>query len=296
MPATQANGIEIEYETFGRRDDPALLLVMGLGAQLTLWDPELCTLLAERGHHVIRFDNRDVGLSTWFDEHEAPDLPVLMAGLVEGRVPEVPYTLDDMADDAAGLLDSLEIERAHICGASMGGMLVQTLALRHPARVLSMTSIMSTTGHPELPPAKPEAMAVLTGPPPRSRDEAIAAGLQARGVIGSPGYPADEARARENAARDYDRAFHPAGTARQLAAILAHGSRREALADLRVPTLVIHGLDDPLVPVEGGRDTAQAIPGAELWEIEGMGHDMPAALFEQLADRISGHAEKAGHR
>ncbi|MCP4003058.1 MAG: alpha/beta fold hydrolase [bacterium] len=296
MPNTASNGITIEYETFGRRENPALLLVMGLGAQLTLWDPDFCGMLADKGHHVIRFDNRDVGLSTWFDEHGAPDILSMMTAMATGETPEVPYTLDDMADDAAGLLDALGIERAHICGASMGGMLVQTLAIRHPARVLSMTSIMSTTGNPEVPPASPEAMAVLTGPPPKTRDEAIENGLRGRAVIGSPGFPSDEASARANTARDYDRAFHPQGTARQMAAIMAHGDRRDALRELDVPTLVIHGSDDPLVHVEGGRDTAAAIPGAEFWEIPGMGHDLPVQLFGDLVKRIAGFAEKAPRR
>ncbi len=293
MPNTPSNGITIEYETFGRREHPALLMVMGLGAQLTLWDPEFCQMLADRGHFVIRYDNRDVGLSTWFDEHGAPDMASLLTAIATGTPPEVPYTLDDMADDGAGLLDALEIERAHVCGASMGGMLAQTISIRHPARVISMTSIMSTTGNPEIPPAAPEAMAVLTAAPPSTREEAIENGLRGRRVIGSPRYPMDEARARANTARDYDRAFHPQGTARQMAAIMAHGNRREALRGLDVSTLVIHGSDDPLVHVLGGRDTADAIPGAELWEIPGMGHDLPVPLFDELVERITGHAAKA---
>jgi pimeloyl-ACP methyl ester carboxylesterase len=199
MPRTRANGIEIEYEVFGDESARPLLLIMGLGAQMILWDEQFCTGLADRGHYVVRFDNRDVGLSSKLDSEPAPNPMELMQARMEGRDVEVPYTLDDMADDAAGLLDALEIERAHVVGASMGGMIAQVLTLRHAPRVSSLTSIMSSTGNPDLPPAKPEAMAVLMTPVPAEREAAIEQSVRASRVIGSSGFPFDEARVREPA-------------------------------------------------------------------------------------------------
>jgi pimeloyl-ACP methyl ester carboxylesterase len=291
MPQARANGIQLEYDTFGRASDAPLLLIMGLGAQMTLWDEEFCDLIAERGHYVVRFDNRDVGLSTKFDDRGVPDLAKIMAPGADRS--SAPYTLDDMADDAAGLLDALRIERAHIVGASMGGMIAQTVAYRHAPKTRSLVSIMSSTGNPALPQAKPEAMAVLMVPRPTDRAGNVEASVQAAKVIGSPAYPADEARLRQRAGMMYDRAFTPLGTLRQMAAIFAHGNRAPRLAAVTAPTLVIHGLADPLVPVEGGRDTAKSIPGAQLLEIEGMGHDLPQALWTRLADAIAGHTQKA---
>jgi pimeloyl-ACP methyl ester carboxylesterase len=293
MPRTAANGIEIEYDEFGSPSDRPLLLIMGLGAQMILWDEDFCSQLATRGHRVIRFDNRDVGLSTKLDGAPAPHPMELMQARLAGETLEVPYTLEDMADDAAGLLDALEIERAHAVGASMGGMIAQTLAIRHPSRVSSLTSIMSTSGNPNLPPAKPEAMAVLLTPVPTEREAAIERGVEVSRTIGSPGFPFDEGRIRERSARLYDRAFYPIGVARQLAAILAGESRVEALESLSVPALVIHGEADPLVPVEGGRDTHAAIPGAELLLIEGMGHDLPPETWPRIARAIGEMTEKA---
>jgi pimeloyl-ACP methyl ester carboxylesterase len=222
-----------------------------------------------------------------------PNVLELMQKVASGARPDVPYTLDDMADDTAGILDALGLESAHVVGASMGGMIVQTLAILHPQRVRSLTSIMSTTGDPALPPAKPEAMAVLLAPPPSEREASIERGVQTWRTIGSPGFPFDEANVRKRAALAYDRCFHPEGTARQLAAILVHGSRRARLAHLKVPALVIHGAADPLVPIEGGRDTAASIPGAELLVIEGMGHDLPQGAWPQIVGAIATHVERA---
>ena len=294
MPNVTANGIQIEYDTFGPRDADPLLLVMGLGAQMIAWDEEFCEMIAAKGHHVIRFDNRDVGLSTKFDHLGMPDIPAIFAARAQGNpVENAPYLLDDMADDAAALLGALGIERAHIVGASMGGMIVQAMAIRHPKHVVSMTSIMSTTGNPALPQAKPEAMAVLTTPAAEDREGRIAQGLASQKVIGSTGFPFDEARFRERAEMAYDRCFYPAGMMRQMAAIMASPSRKEALGSVRVPSLVVHGDIDPLVPVEGGKDTAEAIPGAELLIIPGMGHDLPREVCPTIVDAMARTAAKA---
>ena len=294
MPRVETNGIQVEYDTFGDRSARPLLLVMGLGGQMIMWDEEFCEQLADCGHFVVRFDNRDIGFSTQFDEHGPPDMAAMMAAFAGGEAPPSAYTLDDMADDAAGLIEALELEAAHVCGASMGGMIAQTLAIRYPRRVKSLVSIMSTTGEPELPGPSPEAMSILVGPPPQTREEAIERGVKLWSVIGSPGFPFDEERTRERAGRFYDRANHPEGQARQLAAIVSHGSRREALTRLDVPTLVIHGAADPLVPVAGGRDTAAAIPGAELLVVEGMGHDLPPGAWPTIVPAIERHTQAAG--
>jgi pimeloyl-ACP methyl ester carboxylesterase len=293
MAQLQSNGLSFEYDTFGDRGARPLLLVMGLGAQMILWEEDFCRALADRGHFVVRFDNRDVGLSSKLTAAGVPNVFELMQKVTSGARPDVPYTLDDMADDTAGVLDALGLESAHVVGASMGGMIAQTVAVLHPQRVRSLTSIMSSTGDPSLPPAKPEAMAVLLSPPPSARDAAIEQGVRTWRTIGSPGFPFDEANVRKRAALAYDRCFHPEGTARQLAAILGHGSRRARLAHLKVPTLVIHGAADPLVPIEGGRDTAAAIPGAELLVIEGMGHDLPQGAWPQIVGAIATHTERA---
>src|SRR5882724_2657871 len=270
MPTARANGIEIAYETFGAPEGRPLLLIMGLAAQMILWDDDLCAALASRGHRVIRFDNRDVGLSTKCDWAGMPDAAAAMQAAFLGQRVDAPYTLWDMATDAVGLLDALGIAAAHVVGASMGGMIAQAMAIAHPARVLSLTSIMSSTGDRSLPPARPEAAAVLLLP--------VVAGRAAN---------------VERAARSYDRCFHPAGVARQLVAILASGSRREALAAVAVPTLVIHGRDDPLIPVEAGLDTARAVRGAELLAIDGMGHDLPRAVWPPIVEHISALTARA---
>ena len=289
MARAGINGIDIEYETFGDRGARPLLLIMGLGAQLVLWEEEFCTELVERGHYVIRYDNRDVGLSTKLEHAGAPSFLEAMQAAAAGRKAEVAYTLDDMADDAAALLEALELESAHVVGASMGGMIGQTLVLRHPERVRSLTSIMSTTGNPDLAPAHPDALGALMQPRVKERDGAIEQAVSLQRMIGGTGFPFDEERARRVAARSYDRSFYPVGVARQIAAVMASGNRAPLLASVKAPTLVIHGDADPLVPIEGGRDTAQAIPGAELLVIEGMGHEMPPPVWPHISDAISEH-------
>ena len=294
MPRIQANGIELEYEQFGPASGDPLLLVMGLGAQMIHWDDDFIGLFVERGYQVTRFDNRDVGLSTRLEAAGPANVLEVMQQAQAGQKPDVPYTLDDMADDTAGLLDGLEIDAAHVVGASMGGMIAQTLAIRHPARVRSLVSIMSSTGNPELPPAKPDAMALLMRRPAQDRETAIEYNLDARRLLAGPAHAFDEQRARRNAERAYDRSFYPEGQGRQTAAVVAHGNRTESLSKLDVPTLVIHGDSDPLVPVEGGRDTARCVPGAELMIIEGMGHDLHPADWPRIVDAIHAHTEKAG--
>jgi pimeloyl-ACP methyl ester carboxylesterase len=293
MANVHANGIRIEYDSFGERGGEPILLVMGLGGQMLLWDEEFCQRLADRGHWVVRYDNRDVGLSTHFDAHGEPNLPQIMLEAQSGKAPAVAYTLDDMADDAVGLCDALALDRVHVVGASMGGMIAQTVAYRHAPRVKSLVSIMSSTGSPSLPPAKPELLARLAGPAPVGRQATIDASVEMWRMISGPGFPFDEAAIRARNEILYDRANHPQGQARQLAAIVAHGDRSPRLASVRAPTLVIHGTDDPLVSVEGGKHTAASIPGAELLLIPGMGHDLPRPLFGKLVEAISTHVRKA---
>ncbi|MGD8833022.1 MAG: alpha/beta fold hydrolase [Pseudomonadales bacterium] len=286
MASIRANGITLEYDTFGSPTGRPLLLVMGLGAQMIHWRDEFCGQLAEKDHFVIRFDNRDSGLSEKFGHLGIPDMGQMAARLLAGEPAEAPYTLDDMASDAFGLLDALGVEAAHICGASMGGMIVQAMALAAPERVRSLTSIMSSTGNPALPPSTDEAMAAMLSPAATSREEAIERSLRVSQVIGSPGYPVPEDVARARAAESYDRSFYPEGVARQMAAIAAHGNRRPALETLEVPALVIHGADDPLVRVEGGHDTHQALRGSTLRIFEGMGHDLPEALWSDVVGAV----------
>ena len=282
---TTADGIELCYETFGDPGDEPLLLVMGLGAQMILWPVELCEALVDRGFHVIRYDNRDVGLSTKFAD-VGGDFLSTFAAASQGEPVEVAYRLTDMAADGVALLDALGIESAHVVGASMGGMIAQAIAIEHPTRVRTLTSIMSMTGEPEYGQPTPEAMQMLLRPAPTSREEAIEASLASWQVIGSPGLY-DEERTRAYAGEAYDRCFNPAGTARQLLAIVASGSRADGLRALDVPTLVIHGDADPLVTPSGGERTAELVPGATLLMIPGMGHDMPLPLLPQIVDAIT---------
>lgn len=295
MPRITANNIAIEYESYGEESDPAMLLVMGLGAQLTLWPMELVEALVARGFRVIRYDNRDIGLSHKFEDAGEVSIPWTMIKARFGLKPRVPYTLSDMAADGVGLMDALGIDRAHIVGASMGGMIAQLIAAEHPGRVLTLTSIMSTTGHSSIPAAEKEAMAALTTRPANTEMETIRAhGVRVARAIGSPAYPADEAVLHQKIESNFKRSFYPAGMARQMAAIIADGDRRSRLAKISAPTLVVHGEADPLVKVEGAHDTAAHIPGAQLKLFPGMGHDLPVQLVEPMADAIAGHAASAG--
>jgi len=293
MAQVDANGIQIEYETFGKPDLPALLLIIGLAGQLIDWDEALCQQIAQRGHYVIRFDNRDAGLSAKIDDAGVPDIMKTVEALMVGEPVNPPYTIEDMAGDAVGLLDALAIEKAHICGMSMGGMIAQTIALNYPERVLSLISIYSSTGDPEEPQPKPEAMEFLLTPPPTEREAYIEFGVKLFNTISGAGFPYDQEWLRNHLAQDYDRSFCPQGAARQLVAILAQKNRKPTLASLSTPTLVIHGTDDPLVRVECGENTAAAIPGAKLMIIDGMGHDLPhGGAWPQIVDAVVDHTLK----
>ena len=289
----RANGIELCHDTFGDPAAPPLVLIMGLAAQMTAWDDEFCTALAARGLYVIRFDNRDIGLSTRFTEAGVPDIAAAFAAVMQGQTVSAPYLLSDMAADVAGLLDALGIASAHVVGASMGGAIAQLMAIHHPARLRSLTSIMATTGAPDLPPPTPAALAALFKPPPHGLAEYQDSYVQTWQVLRGPGFVLDDARDRARAAANFARGLNPAGVARQMMAIMASGSRREALAAVRVPTLVLHGDADPLVPLACGVDTAKAVPGAKLTVLPGMGHALPISLWPQIVDAIAGHV--AGH-
>ena len=287
MQRASVGDVEIAYESFGSPGDTPLLLVMGLATQMLGWPDDFCRALADRGLHVVRFDNRDIGLSTHLDAAGAPDVAALMSGTGTAA-----YSLADMADDTAGLLDALGWDSAHVVGASMGGMIAQSLAIRHPQRVRSLTSIMSTTGDRSVGSPAEVALGVLFAPPARTRDEALQRAVDTYRVIGSPGFEFDEAALRERAGLSFDRAHDPAGVARQLAAILTTDDRTAHLGEISVPTLVVHGAQDALVDVSGGRATAAAIPDAELWVVEGMGHDLPRELWPDLVERITATVQR----
>jgi pimeloyl-ACP methyl ester carboxylesterase len=287
VPTAHVNGIDIEYETQGKRSDPALLMVMGLGGQLTAWQQGFVDMLTERGFFTIRYDNRDCGLSTKFE-----GLPNITA-LFTGDTSSAPYRVEDMADDAAALLTELGIEQAHVVGASMGGMITQALVIHHAEQFLSAASIMSTTGDRTVGAPTGEAMTALLRPIATSREEAIEASVEASKVIGSPDYPTPETEIRAKAAEAYDRGYYPEGTARQLAAILASPDRTEGLRGVTMPFLVMHGEADPLVTPSGGTATAAAVPGAKLITIPGMGHDLPEALWGQVVDAVVANTELA---
>ena len=289
MASIKANDILIEYDAFGEPTGRPLLLIMGLGAQMTRWRGELCELLAAQGHYVIRFDNRDVGLSQKFGAAGMPDMVKIFAQATAGEPVSAAYSLSDMANDAAALLTALDIQAAHICGASLGGMIAQVMALEHGSRVKSMTSIMSTTGDPSLPKATPEAMAALMSPAGNSLAEVLNRAVKNAAVIGGPGFPAPDAEIRALAQSDYERSFYPEGVARQMAAVAATGNRRPRLEQLVMPTLVIHGQNDPLIPVSGGMDTQAAIQDAVLKVFEGMGHNLPQPLWGGIVEAISTH-------
>ncbi len=295
MPNIKANNINIEYDTFGNRYSPPLLLIMGLSGQMILWDDEFCNMLAEKDLFVIRFDNRDVGYSSKIKETDDSELRKLFLNVLSGIPITPPYTLNDMADDAIGLLDCLEIKQAHIAGTSMGGMIAQIMATHYPERVLSLTSISSTTGNPELIQknhAMPEAPTSLYISIPKKREENIAFTVKGMKELTGPGFPIDESYLRKMATLSYDRCFYPEGAERQLLAVLVSENRKSKLAELTIPTLVIHGDSDPLVPLEGGRDTASAVKGSELMVIEGMGHDLPKRIWPSIVTAISNHTKK----
>jgi len=287
MPRANSNGIELEYETFGDPKDPALLLIAGLGSQLLSWDEELCRLLATRGFYVIRFDNRDMGLSTYMDSLGPADIGAALRG-----EPRPLYRLDDMAADGAGLLDSLGIHAAHVVGVSMGGFIAQLMALNHTGRVLSLTSIMSGPGGTDMVAPTPEGQAVLLVPARDTREEQIDQAIWVRKTLRGPHDEFDEAAERARATRIIDRAYHPAGFVRQLVAILGAPSRIPRLEHLMVPTLVIHGSEDILVPVENGVRVAGAVPHSRLLLIEGMGHDLPRRAWPLVVDAIAELAQQ----
>jgi pimeloyl-ACP methyl ester carboxylesterase len=286
-------GIDIAHQRLGNPDAPVVLLIMGIAAQSINWPDAFCHALVGHGLQVVRFDNRDVGLSTHLTESPPPDLPAALAG----NLSSVSYTLSDMAGDTVGLLDALGFEKAHVVGASLGGAIAQTMAIERPDRVRSLTSLMSTTGNRSVGQPSPDALrAVFSGPRAVTRDEVIQRMLRAFRAVGSPGYPSDEKEIAARAGRAYDRAYDPIGVARQAIAAVASGDRTERLRHLEVPTLVIHGLADRMCDASGGRATAEAVPGAELVLIEGMGHDLPPGLRSQLAARIAEFVWRAERR
>ncbi len=298
MPKLSANGIDIEFETFGSSSDPALLLIMGLGMQMIAWPEPFCRELASQGLHVIRYDNRDTGFSTKFDGVRVPGVAALLIRSMLRLPIRVPYTLRDMADDAVGLLDALGIPSAHIVGASMGGMIAQNVAADFPDHVRSLTSIMSTSGHRSLPGADPLVSRHIfrSRPTGDDRDAVIAHNMRTLELIGSPAYPVDEETRREMTSASFDRCYYPAGFLRHVGAIVHDGDRRQRLARISSPTLVIHGREDRLVPLAGGIDTARHIPGARLEIIDGMGHNLPPGLWPTLVDLIARHANQADVR
>lgn len=295
MAKANVNGIQLEYDTLGDRSSPPLLLIRGLGTQMTDWEEDFCSRFVEKGLFVIRFDNRDVGLSQKLEECGVPDIMAALTALAQGQKVQAPYSLEDMADDAVGLLDILGIEKAHICGISMGAAITQIIGCRHPSRVLSLIPIMGTTGNPELPQSEPEAMELLLTPSPQEREAYMEHYRKTQKVIWGH-LPFDEEDINRRAAVSYQRANYPQGTARQLVATIGNGNRKPRLAFITAPTLVIHGSQDPLIPWEGGKDTAESIPGADLLIIEGMGHSLPRAAWPEIVAAIIDHTRKAAGR
>jgi pimeloyl-ACP methyl ester carboxylesterase len=292
MPRAHGNGVELEYETVGDPAGRPLLLVQGLGSQLISVEDGLCRELASRGFLVIRYDNRDVGLSTWFDDAR----PVNLAAIWGGDHRSLAYTLEDMADDAVAVLDAAGVASAHVAGISLGGMIAQLLATRHPDRVRSLASIMSTTGNRAVGQPTGEAASVLVAPMPSDREGFVEqAVVNAEAISSGTAYPFDAEAVRQGAARSYDRAYHPRGTGRQFAAILAAGDRTEALKAVRVPTLVVHGEEDQIIGVSGGEATAAAIPGARLLRVPGLGHELPPGFWPALADALVELADRGAH-
>ncbi len=291
MPKVIVNNIEIEYETIGDPISKPLLLIAGLGSQMFAWSDEMCEIFANRGFFVIRFDNRDVGLSTKFGDAGLPNFVEISAAYARGEIPEVPYSLEDMAGDAVGVLDALNIDKAHICGASMGGMIAQVLSYKYPSRVLTLTLIMSTTGNPDLPQSKPEIMAQFFAPVPSER-EAFIEEMVKRGRLIHGTFTYDEEVSREYMAREYDRNYYPEGIPRQLAAMAVPGNLKPNLAEIKAPTLVIHGKEDPLNSVEAGKDIATSIAGAELLILDGMGHSFPREVIPHIVNALVANSNK----
>lgn len=297
MTQAKSNGIMLEYERSGPADGPPILLIHGVGAQLVRWPRSFCDALAAAGFHVIRFDNRDIGLSSHMDDAPIPDIAAIMAAKARGETPALPYTLSDMAADTAGLMDALGIDSAHVIGVSLGGMVAQTLAIEHPARVRSLAILMSDSGNPDLPPSTPAALLALATPAPDPRmDEEgyLLHSIALNRTLGSPAYPTPEPDLRAFATKAARRSYNPAGNTRQFAAARGGPDRRPALGRLRQPTLVIHGADDPLLTVDGGQDVARHVPGAWLLVLSGMGHDMPDELTDIFVSTISANTRRAG--
>jgi pimeloyl-ACP methyl ester carboxylesterase len=286
----RVNGIEICYDTFGDRQAPAVLLIGGLGNQMIDWQDDFCTQLAERGYQVIRFDNRDTGLSTTFEHMPTPSLLPLIWTYLLGKPFDVPYTLEDMANDALGLLDELDIDAAHVVGASLGGMIAQMMAIQQPLRLNTLTSILSSTNDPGLPPPRPKTL-ILFKPTPQDLPGYIEHKVKVRRAVRGGGFPLDESNIRDHAVRLYERSRPSDGASRQMAAVMASAhSRRKQLKSISVPTLVIHGRADPLLPVKHGVHTAKVIPRAELLIIDGLGHELPPAVWPQVVEAIAHHA------
>jgi pimeloyl-ACP methyl ester carboxylesterase len=291
MPRVQSNRIELEYEERGQGEP--LILIMGIGAQLTLWPDGFVDLLAAGGFRVLRFDNRDVGLSSKLDALGTPDLPPMFANALLGRPVAAPYRLEDMAADTVGLMDALGIEKAHVVGVSMGGMIAQTMAIHHGSRLRSLVSMSSSTGSRRHMVSRPSALGALLAPVPPQREKAAERFVKLFRSFSGPGFPFDEAAAWQRGVEGFDRCFHPNGTRRQLAAVLSSGSRLAQLPSIRTPTLIIHGTHDPLFLPFVASDTARAIPGARLLMVEGMGHELPTGAWPQITNAIVHHARTA---
>jgi len=291
MPKAKVNGIIIEYEIIGDPNLKPLLLIAGLGSQLLAWSDEICEEFVENGFFVIRYDNRDIGLSSKFGEAGIPDMMEIAASYNRGEKPILPYTLEDMADDAVGLLNALNINKVHICGASMGGMIAQIIAYRYPSRVLSLNIIMSTTGNPSLPQGKPEIMAKFFAPIPSER-EAYIEEMVKRDKLITGNYVYDEEKGREYRIKEYDRSYYPEGIARQMAAMALPGNIQPKISAIKAPTLVIHGKEDPFNSIEAAKEIASTIPGAELLLLDGMGHSFPKELIPQIINAIIENSEQ----
>lgn len=292
----QVHGIDICYEIFGDAQSEPIFLIMGLGAQMIHWDDDFCRQLAGRGFRVVRFDNRDIGKSSWMKGRGRLSAAELLAFRFLKIAPSASYRLRDMASDTIALMDALSIRKAHIVGASMGGMIAQEIGITFPERLLSLTSIMSTTGEPNIPPPTPEALAALMAPPPKTKEEYVSRFARTWKILRAGSFPEDEALDGARAERTWDRGLNPAGFARQLRAIFASGSRKARLSSVKAPALVIHGTVDPLVKPEGGRATAAAISGAKLLMIEGMGHALPMRMWPDIIGAIEAHVKSSTTR